>query len=118
MHTEETCKRSKLAIQDTLDVVGGKWKLVLISILRQGKRRFRELSREAGITPRILSKELHEMEMNGLVTRTVCDTRPITVEYALTPYSETLNEVLCAMEAWGQNHRKRIMGQAGAVTAG
>src|SRR5690606_22339980 len=118
MHTEETCKRAKLAIQDTLDVVGGKWKLVLLSILRQGKRRFRELSREAGITPRILSKELHEMEMNGLVTRTVCDTRPITVEYALTPYSETLDQVLGAMEAWGQNHRKRIMKNAGAGTAG
>jgi DNA-binding HxlR family transcriptional regulator len=117
MHTEETCKRAKLAIQDTLDVVGGKWKLVLISILRQGKRRFRELSREAGITPRILSKELHEMEMNGLVTRTVCDTRPITVEYALTPYSETLNEVLIALEAWGQNHRKRIMKNAGGEAA-
>lgn len=117
MHTEETCKRAKLAIQDTLDVVGGKWKLVLISILRQGKRRFRELSREAGITPRILSKELHEMEMNGLVTRTVCDTRPITVEYELTPYSETLNEVICALESWGQNHRKRIMKNAAGEAA-
>ena len=106
---ESVCAKAKLAIQDTLDVVGGKWKLVLISILRAGKMRFKELSREAGISPRILSKELQELEMNGLVSRTVCDTRPVTVEYALTPYSETLSEVIIAMHKWGQQHRKKIV---------
>ncbi len=109
MLTEEACKKARLAIRDTLDVVGGKWKLVLLSTLRDGKRRFRELSREAGISPRILSKELQEMEMNGLVTRNVCDTKPITVEYALTPYSETLSEVLDAMQRWGEEHRRKII---------
>jgi len=104
----ESCQKARLAIQDTLDVVGGKWKLVLISILRNGKKRFRELSREAGISPRILSKELQELEMNGLVSRTVCDTRPITVEYALTSYSETLTEMVLAMHKWGVEHRKKI----------
>lgn len=110
MHTKETCQKSMLAVRDTLDVVGGKWKLVLITILHTGKRRFRELSREAGISPRILSKELQEMEMNGLITRTVCNTKPITVEYALTPYSESLNDVLEAMYKWGTQHRKKITG--------
>ncbi|WEK35009.1 MAG: helix-turn-helix domain-containing protein [Candidatus Pseudobacter hemicellulosilyticus] len=105
----EGCTKARLAIQDTLDVVGGKWKLVLIAILGQGKKRFRELSREAGISPRILSKELHELEMNGLVTRTVCNTRPVTVEYALTPYSDTLAEVVSAMHNWGIEHRKKIV---------
>lgn len=114
MHTEETCTRSKLAIRDTLDVVGGKWKLVLLATLMNGKRRFKELSREAGITPRILSKELQELEMNGLVSRTVCDTKPITVEYELTPYSKTLFDVLEAMEKWGQQHRKKIMAELAA----
>lgn len=109
-HTKESCEKARLAIQDTLDVVGGKWKLVLISILRTGKKRFRELSREAGITPRILSKELQELEINGLVNRTVCDTKPITVEYSLTEYSETLSEVVVAMHKWGVEHRKKVMG--------
>lgn len=109
IHTEEACKKSRLAVRDTLDVVGGKWKLVLLTILMHGKRRFRELSREAGISPRILSKELHELEMNGLVSRTVLDTKPISVEYALTPYSESLKEVLGALERWGQEHRKRML---------
>lgn len=103
------CAKARMTIQDTLDVVGGKWKLVLISILRDGKRRFRELSREAEISPRILSKELQELEMNGLVTRTVCDTKPVTVEYALTPYSETLSEVIIAMHKWGKQHREKII---------
>ncbi len=107
-----------MAVRDTLDVVGGKWKLVLLIVLRSGKKRFRELSREATISPRILSKELHELEMNGLVSRTVCDTRPVTVEYALTPYSETLSEVLDAMERWGQQHRLRILGSQVGVAGG
>ena len=106
-----TCKHAQLAIQDTLDVVGGKWKLVLLAILRDGKKRFRELSREAGISPRILSKELQELELHGLVSRTVCNTRPITVEYAATPYSESLAEVIIAMHKWGVQHRQRVVGK-------
>ncbi len=109
MHTVESCRKANLAIRDTLDIVGGKWKLVLISVLRSGSKGFNELSRETGISPRILSKELHELEMNGLVSRTVCNTKPVTVEYALTSYSETLGEVLIAMEKWGQQHRKKIL---------
>jgi DNA-binding HxlR family transcriptional regulator len=108
-HHGEACKTAQLAIQDTLDVVGGKWKLVLISILRERKLKFKELSRSAGITPRILSKELKELELHGLVHRKVCDTRPITVEYSLTPYSHSLDEVVQAMHNWGMKHRKRIM---------
>lgn len=113
MHTNESCKKARLAIQDTLDIVGGKWKLVLLSILMDNKKRFRELSREIGISPRILSKELQELEINGLVSRTVCNTRPITVEYAATPYSETLKEVLFTMNKWGELHREKIIKKAG-----
>ena len=108
-HTVESCAKSKMAVRDTLDVVGGKWKLVLITVLRSGKKGFNELSREAGISPRILSKELHELEMNGLVNREVRNTKPITVQYELTPYSETLFEVIYAMEQWGFKHRNKIM---------
>ncbi|MVT09440.1 winged helix-turn-helix transcriptional regulator [Chitinophaga tropicalis] len=109
--TDDECKRARLYLQDTLDVVGGKWKLVLISILRGGKLKFRELTREAGISARILSKELKEMELNGLITRTVVKTSPIMVEYELTPYSNTLSEVITAMHEWGKNHRQKIIGQ-------
>lgn len=111
-HTIESCAKAKMAIRDTLDVVGGKWKLVLISVLRSGRKGFNELSREAGISPRILSKELQELEMNGLVSRKVCDTKPVTVQYGLTCYSETLNEVLLAMEKWGHQHRQKIFSES------
>ncbi len=111
-HTVESCAKAKLAIRDTLDIVGGKWKLVLISVLRSGKKGFNELSREAGISPRILSKELQELEINGLVSRRVCDTKPVTVQYELTDYSQTLNDVLKAMEKWGYEHRQKIVSKA------
>lgn len=109
IHAEDRCAKAKLAIRDTLDVVGGKWKLVLLSVLRNGERGFNELSREAGISPRILSKELQELEMNGLVSREVCNTKPVTVQYALTEYSKTLEEVLIAMEKWGNLHRQKVI---------
>lgn len=110
--TEATCQNVHSAIQDTLYVVNGKWKLLILSILvNNGTRRFGELSRESGISPRILSKELHELEMNQLVSRTVCNTKPVTVEYSSTPYSKTLKEVLDAMIRWGENHRKKITGK-------
>lgn len=108
-HGKESCSKAKLAIRDTLDVVGGKWKLVLILVLQGGKKGFNELSREAGISPRILSKELQEMEMNGLVHREVCNTKPVTVQYELTEYCQTLNDVLLAMEKWGNLHRRKII---------
>ena len=96
-HTNEECNKSRMAIQDTLDIVGGKWKLILIADLRYGAKKFNEIVRTVGISPRILSKELQELEANGLVCRTVMDSKPITVEYSLTPYSETLKDVIFAM---------------------
>ena len=111
-HDGERCVGAQDAIQDTLYVVGGKWKLVILSVLmNEGKHRFGELAREAGISPRILSKELQELEMNKLVSRKVCNTKPVTVEYSATPYACTLKEVLDAMISWGQAHRKKIRGK-------
>jgi DNA-binding HxlR family transcriptional regulator len=67
--TQVKCENVHSAIQDTLYVVNGKWKLVILSILvNNGTKRFGELSRESGISPRILSKELNELEMNQLNT--------------------------------------------------
>jgi len=108
-HSVESCSKAKLAIRDTLDVVGGKWKLVLLTVLRSGNKGFNELTRDTGISPRILSKELHDLEVNGLVTRHVCNTKPVTVQYELTEYSKTLENVLVEMERWGYQHRQKIM---------
>lgn len=108
MQVSEKCRKAQLAITDTLVVVGGKWKLIVLIILKDRKMRFNELSKEAGISPRILSKELTELQLNGLVSRTVLETRPIQVEYECTPYAKTLDEVLQSMEKWGTKHAKYV----------
>ena len=103
------CLQSIAAIRDTLYVVGGKWKLPILVALFDGPLRFKELQKSLeGITPKILSKELKELELNEFVTRTVYATSPVSVEYALTGYSFTLDKVLTELRNWGFQHRKRI----------
>lgn len=99
-----------LAINDTLNVMNGKWKLPIIGSLMFGKKRFKELERDIPkITPRMLSKELKDLELNGMVKRTVYDSIPVTVEYELTKSGFSLSEVLDKMMEWGVAHRKEIM---------
>lgn len=107
--TKEECTRALAAIRDTLYVLGGKWKLPIISALIERPLRFKELQKTLeGITPKILSKELKELELNEFVTRTVYATSPVTVEYELTAYSHTLEKVLLELRDWGMQHRKRL----------
>ncbi len=102
-----------LAVNDTLNVINGKWKLPIIGSLLYDKKRFTEIQRNIPkITPRMLSKELKELELNGVVKRTVYDTLPVTVEYELTPSAQTLSEVLDKMVEWGLKHRKRMIPQS------
>lgn len=101
-----------LALNDTLQVINGKWKLPIVGSLFFGKKRFKELEREIpGITPRMLSKELKDLEMNGIVTRTVYDTIPVTVEYELTKSGQSFSKVLDVMVEWGLQHRRNVMGK-------
>lgn len=98
-----------MPIRDTLDLVGGKWKLPITHALADGPMRFKELQRHIeGITARVLSKELKELEMNELVLREVFATSPVTVEYSLTDYGKTLKPVVLALYDWGTQHRERI----------
>jgi DNA-binding HxlR family transcriptional regulator len=107
--TPQECNRALSAIQDTLYVLGGKWKLPIIIALFEGPQRFRELQRSLkSITPKVLSKELKDLELNQFVTRTVYPTTPVTVEYQVTEYSRTLGDVLFAMRTWGEKHRARL----------
>lgn len=102
-----------LAVNDTLNVLNGKWKLPIISSLLFGKKRFKEIEREIPkITSRMLSKELKDLEINGMVTRTVYNTIPVTVEYELTESGRSLDDVMFAMVSWGLQHRKRVMGKS------
>jgi DNA-binding HxlR family transcriptional regulator len=100
-----------LAIGDAMHVLSGKWKIQLIGILLfKGRMRFGELLRNLdGIGAKMLSKELQNLEENKLITRTVLNTKPITVEYEITAYGRSLENTILGIVDWGMNHRKEIM---------
>lgn len=109
-HNSQACQASVLAVKDALYVLSGKWKLPLLLVLSEGPQRFKDIQRSLGeITPKVLSKELRELELNEFVTRTVMPTVPVSVTYELTPYSETLDKVIAELRNWGLQHRERIV---------
>jgi DNA-binding HxlR family transcriptional regulator len=105
------CSQHLLPITDTLDCIGGKWKILILSVLvTEGPLRFRELQRAiGGITPRMLSKELKDLEMNELIERRGLDSTPGAVEYRLSDYGQTLSGVMQMLRGWGLAHRQRLM---------
>jgi DNA-binding HxlR family transcriptional regulator len=119
--SEAQCKATLSSIADALFVIGGKWKLRIIVALKEGNKRFNEMQRTIeGISAKVLSAELKDLELNGFVKRTVFTGTPVVVEYELTDYCETLNDVLHALSTWGAMHRetvKRSMRKKRAVAA-
>ena len=113
-HQPKECSVKLMAIRDTMELLSGKWKIQIIgALLQKGTLRFMDLLREVeGIAAKMLSKELQELEINELVTRTVCDTKPITVEYEITAYGKTLEKVIAEIAQWGDQHRKRLFRQS------
>jgi len=99
-----------MPIKDALEVLSGKWKLPILVSLMSGSKRFMEISKEVGgITDKMLSKELKDLEINKLITRTVRDTFPPTVEYARTAHSQTLGKLIHELKDWGELHRRKII---------
>jgi DNA-binding HxlR family transcriptional regulator len=104
------CNAILRPIGDALYVIGGKWKLRVIGSLRDGGLRFNKIQQAVeGISARVLSAELKELELNGFVKRIVhTASNPVVVEYQLTEYAGTLNEVLMALANWGTMHREKL----------
>lgn len=101
------------AIQDTMFVLGGKWKLPIILSIYSGNKRFNDIAGSIpGITNRVLSKELKHLEQNLLISRTVINGYPVRIEYAITDYCLTTVEVAAPLENWGKKHRKKLQGKA------
>lgn len=98
-------KRGNCPAEYTLALIGGRWKIPLIFHLMSGVRRFSELSRElTGVSQKVLTQQLREMERNGLVERKVYAQVPPRVEYALTPLGKSLKPVVETMCRWGESH--------------
>jgi DNA-binding HxlR family transcriptional regulator len=107
--TKEQCRSSLNSISDAMFVIGGKWKLRIILALTEGDKRFNELQRMIdGISAKVLSTELKDLELNGFVRRRVFTGSPVVVEYELTDYAETLKPVLKSLSEWGAKHKEKI----------
>ncbi|WP_020595190.1 winged helix-turn-helix transcriptional regulator [Spirosoma panaciterrae] len=112
MLTGEGCPKSIRSINDTLEAVEGKWKLMILFALSSGPKRFTQLAKEVtGITDKTLSKELKSLEENKLVKRDVYDTFPPRVEYSITAHGLSLENVVEALHYWGMAHRREIIGK-------
>lgn len=111
-HHSEITKKLR-PVLDTMELLSGRWKIIIMtSLFIGGKMRFNEIKRNIPrITGRVLSKDLKYLEENKIVSRTVKDTAPITVEYELTTYGKTLDPVFRALTDWGIKHRRKIMGK-------
>jgi len=106
----DECQASLRGIVDLQEIMNGKWKYVIISnLFFIGKLKFMELHRQIHkISPKVLSNELKDLELNQLVNRTICDTKPITVEYELTEFGKSLHTIIIEMGKWGILYRNRV----------
>src|SRR5437016_11847012 len=96
-------KQVSCLVENTLDVIGGRWKVLILQQLFDGVKRFNELHRAlAGITHKTLTQQLREMEADGIVNRKVYPQIPPKVEYSLTSLGKTLKPVLAAMHNWAE----------------
>lgn len=104
--TPENCQ-----VEDALGILVGKWKpVILLYLLQEGTKRFSELKRKMpGITQKMLTKQLRELEDEDIIQRVVYAQVPPKVEYSMTDYGRSLEPVLEAMHEWGAKHTARKM---------
>jgi DNA-binding HxlR family transcriptional regulator len=107
--TTRPVRKYNCAVEAALDVIGGKWKVLILCWLKEGVHRFGELRRRIpGISERMLTQQLRELERDGVVHREVYPEAPPRVEYTLTDFGETLRPLLASLNDWGKTHLKRI----------
>ena len=103
--TEAKVDRANCPVERTLEVIGGRWKVLILRELFQGVKRFNELQRAVnGITQKMLTQQLREMESDGIVHREIYLQVPPKVEYSLTPLGESLKPIIDTMHEWGIKH--------------
>ena len=109
---DNVCQHKLMVTRDTLEVIQGKWRIPIILALTFGKKRFGEIQRDiVDISPKMLSQELKALEENKIITRTLYDSMPVTVEYALTPLGQSMKKMLEELLNWGMHFRKEVVGK-------
>ena len=108
----DVCQYKLMVLRDAMEVIQGKWRLPIIISLTHGNKRFGEIQRDiSDISPKMLSQELKALETNKIITRTLYNSMPVTVEYSLTPLGKTTNNLLEEILNWGIHFRKEIVGK-------
>jgi DNA-binding HxlR family transcriptional regulator len=107
------CTKALLPVNDVLELTSGKWRLhIIMALMCAGPMRFNELQRALlGISGKVLSKDLRDLEANAILKRQIYDSFPITVEYSLTEYGRTLEKVVEALREWGLKHREKMISE-------
>ena len=96
-------------VATTVQLIGSKWKLLILRNLFLRPWRFNELRKDlAGISQKVLTDSLRALEEDGIITRTVYPEVPPRVEYALTPLGTSMRPILDAMETWGMEYKRRM----------
>ncbi|MDO3411561.1 helix-turn-helix domain-containing protein [Saccharibacillus sp. CPCC 101409] len=115
----EPVKTYNTAVEATIEVIGGKWKPVILFVLTFGKKRNGELMKllPAAVTQKVLTQQLKELERDGVIRRISHPTVPPRVEYELTDYGQSLKEILHAMCRWGELHVERAYGDRAAIVS-
>jgi DNA-binding HxlR family transcriptional regulator len=99
-----------LVILDILELFSGKWKMAIIGCIMHDRLRFTEIQKLIpNITPRMLSKELKDLEMMAIVKRTVYGSIPVLIQYSLTDSAKELEEPMIQLIEWGVRHRKQAL---------
>ena len=108
-------KEYNLGIEATLEILGGKWKALIICLLMSGTKRTGELQRHiSGISQKVLIQQLRELEKDGIIGRHVYNQMPPKVEYYITEYGMTANKIIDLMCNWGRENikKRQIQGEA------
>jgi len=109
-HTKHAdCLATIKPVRDALDIISGKWKLPIIISVSVGNERFTAIQNSIpGITPKVLAKELKDLEQNKLISRIVTADYPVKITYKTEAYADTLTPIIYALKQWGENHREKI----------
>lgn len=106
------CTADILALQDTLEIIGGKWTLIIIHYLiaRENEvNTFTKIQNDIpGLSAKVLTNELKILEVNKIITREELHSKPVSVKYGITSYGSKLQQIISALVLWGKEHRAKL----------
>lgn len=105
-------EQGALVVADVLEIIGGKWRGLILAQLCDGSKRFNELKLDLkNITSSTLTKELRHLEDLKMIERVVIQESPIAVEYRMTDHGASIKQLIYQIIEWGLEHRKKVIGQ-------